>query len=143
MHRPQHMLNLSLIVWEFKYNYNFLFSLNVFYFPIVFVVFYIYKPIQFNKITCKRNGKRVEPQVLKLIYGSPANAVINMTSINAGFSIISKHEIRWEELIYIYIYIYIRVFAFLEMKNNGMREKKGMRNEIVEGIFKTKQNKNI
>jgi len=38
---------------------------------------------------------------------------------------------------------YIRVFAFLEMKNNGMREKKGMRNEIVEGIFKTKQNMKI
>ena len=97
MHRPQHMLNLSLIVWGFKYNYDFLFSLNVFYFPIVFVVFYIYKPIQFNKITCKRNGKRVEPQVLKLIYGSVANAVINMTSINAGFSIFSKHEIQRNE----------------------------------------------
>ena len=26
------------------------------------------------------------------------------------------------------------------MKNKGMREKKGMRNEIVEGIFKTEQN---
>jgi len=47
-----------------------------------------------------------------------------MTSINAGFSISSKHEILLEEL----IYTYIRVFAFLEMKNKGMREKKGMRN---------------
>ena len=27
------------------------------------------------------------------------------------------------------------------MKNNGMREKKRMRNETVEGILKTKQNK--
>ena len=56
-----------------------------------------------------------------------------MTSINAGFSIFSKREILWEELIYIHTFF----FPFLEMKNNGMR-KKGM---IVEGIFKTKQNK--
>jgi len=28
------------------------------------------------------------------------NAVINMTSINAGSSMFSKHEILWEELIY-------------------------------------------
>ena len=33
--------------------------------------FYIYNHIQFNTISCKQNGKKVEPQVLKLIYGSP------------------------------------------------------------------------
>jgi len=27
--------------------------------------------MQFNTITCKQKGKRVDPQVLKLIYGSP------------------------------------------------------------------------
>ena len=31
--------------------------------------------------------------------------------------------------------------AFLEMKNKEKREKRRMRNEIVDGIFKTKQNK--
>jgi len=37
--------------------------------------FYIYKHIQFNTITCKQKGKRVEPHVLKLIYGSPEQVV--------------------------------------------------------------------
>jgi len=41
-----------------------------------------------------------------------------MNSINARFSIFSKYQIIWEELIYIW------VFPFLEMKNNGMREKR-------------------
>jgi len=49
-------------------------SLNLFYFPIV-LFFYIYKHIQFNTITCKQKGKRVEPHVLKLIYGSPEQVV--------------------------------------------------------------------
>ena len=46
-------------------------SLSVFYFPIVFLFLYIYKHIQFNTITCKQKGKKVESQVLKLINVSP------------------------------------------------------------------------
>jgi len=33
--------------------------------------------MQFNTITYKQKGKRVEPQVLKLIYGSPLAKCIN------------------------------------------------------------------
>jgi len=33
-------------------------------------VFYIYKHIQFNTISCKQKGKSVKPQVLKCIYGA-------------------------------------------------------------------------
>ena len=54
-----------------SYKRNGLISLNVFYFPIVFVCFYIYKHIQLNTILCKQKGKMVKSQVLKLIYGSP------------------------------------------------------------------------
>ena len=55
-----------------------LFSLNVFYFPIVFVCFlHIYKHIQFNTISCKQKGKKVKPHVLKqLIYGSPPSIIL-------------------------------------------------------------------
>ena len=35
----------------------------------------IYKHIQFNTITYKQKGKRVEPQVLRLIYATPLIAV--------------------------------------------------------------------
>ena len=44
--------------------------LNLFYSPIICFT-YIHKHIQFNTITYKQKGKRVEPQVLKRIYGSP------------------------------------------------------------------------
>ena len=58
------------------------FSLNLFYSPIV-CWFYIYKHIlQFNTITCKQKGKRVEPQVLKRIYGSPHAKELGTFQIN-------------------------------------------------------------
>ena len=57
------------------------------------------------------------------------------TSINAGFSIFRKVK----------LFESVLVFAFLEIKNKGMRDKKKrekrMGNEIVEGIFQTKQTK--
>jgi len=54
-----------------------IFSLNLLYFPIVILFcFYIYKHIQFKTITFKQKGKRVEPQVLKLIYGSTLKYLI-------------------------------------------------------------------
>ena len=58
-----------------------------------------------------------------------------MTSRNAGFSIFSKRQIMCEEMIYIWV-----CFPFIEMINTGMGKNK-MRNEIVEGMFKTNQNK--
>ena len=48
-------------------------SFNLFDSPIVFTN--IHKHIQFNTITYKQKGKRVEPQILKLIYATPLIAV--------------------------------------------------------------------
>ena len=61
-------------------------------FPNCFVVvfFYIHKRIQFNKITCKQKGKRVEPQVLKLIYGSPLQFTITQVTMLLNLLIVDK-----------------------------------------------------
>ena len=47
-------------------------------------LFYIYKHVQFNTIICKQKGKRVEPHVLKRIYGPPhvTQSVVTMTTWN-------------------------------------------------------------
>jgi len=59
-------------------------------------VFYIYKHIQFNTISCKQKGKRVKPHVLKLIYGSPLNYLLVCVRILAltylDIDIITKSE---------------------------------------------------
>ena len=61
-------------------------SLNVFYFPIVFsCFFFIYKYMQSNTITCKQKGKRVEPQVLKLMYGSPLDTQVGVRNADRRF----------------------------------------------------------
>ena len=42
-------------------------SLNLFYFPIVFVLFYTYKHKQFNTITCKQKGKNMSNETVNML----------------------------------------------------------------------------
>ena len=41
--------------------------------------------MQSNTITCKQKGKRVEPQVLKLMYGSPLDTQVGVRNADRRF----------------------------------------------------------